>query len=63
MNLQDLISKMKRSIDFNGTLDDMSDDELSMVTNFIIFEMQDRDMSKMKSVMGDSPTQLEMNFK
>ena len=56
MNLQDLISKMKRSIDFNGTLDDMSDDELSMVTNFIIFEMQDRDMSKMKSVMGDSPT-------
>lgn len=63
MNLQDLISKMKRSIDFNGTLDDMSDDELSMVTNFIIFEMQDRGMSKMKSVMGDSPTQLEMNFK
>jgi hypothetical protein len=56
MNLQDLIGKMQRSIDFNGTLDDMSDEELNMMANLMIFEMQDRDMSKMKSVMGDSPT-------
>lgn len=55
MKLQDLLEKALWSAKFKGTLEDLSEEELSMLGSFFIFEAQDRDMTKTKSVMGNSP--------
>ena len=62
MNLKDLALKMNRSMEFNGTLDDLNNEELEMIQSFVSYELQDRDMTKNKSVMGTSPVQLEFNY-
>lgn len=62
MNLKDLALKMNRSMEFNGSLDDLNNEELEMIQSFVSYELQDRDMTKTKSVMGNSPKQLEINY-
>lgn len=62
MNLKDLALKMNRSIEFNGTLEDLNNEELEMIQAFVSYELQDRDMTKNKSVMGTSPKQLEIKY-
>ena len=62
MNLKDLALKMNRSMEFNGTLDDLNNEELEMIASFVSYELQDRDMTKTKSVMGNSPAELELKL-
>lgn len=62
MNLRELSLKMNRSMEFNGTLDDLNNEELEMIQSFVSYELQDRDMTKNKSVMGNSPKQLEIRY-
>ena len=62
MNAYDILTKAVRSLDYNGTLDDLNDEELNMIAHFVSFELQDRDMTANKSVMGNSPTQLELKL-
>ena len=58
MNLQDLLRKASRSLDFNDTLEDLNNEELEYMYSLLGYELNERtrsaQQSKMSSVLGHS---------
>lgn len=58
MNLQDLLRKASRSLDFDDTLNDLNNEELEHIYSLLGYELNERThsakQSKMSSVLGHS---------